>query len=229
MKRSLIAGLATGFGLLALAAAPASAADLPRHSMPYKAPAYVTGYNWTGIYAGLHGGYSWGDSNGIDLTGGFFGGQIGYNWQAMGSPWVLGVELDSAWADLGSTNTIVTPAGIVSVSSNADYMGTFRGRIGYAFDRTLLYATGGIGWISNTVSVNATVGPFIAGVSDSQWHVGGVVGAGVEHAFAPNWSGKIEYLYHGYGNATYFNTALGGISADADTHTIKAGVNFRFR
>jgi outer membrane immunogenic protein len=60
-------------------------------------------------------------------------------------------------------------------------------------------------------------------------HIGGVVGAGVEHAFAPNWSGKVEYLYSSYGKETYFNTFAGGFSADADTHTVKVGLNYHFR
>ena len=102
MKRSFFAGLAL---TAAVIAAPASAADLPR-SMPYKAPAYVTAYNWTGFYIGAHAGYGWGASNGFDLSGGFVGGQIGYNWQAAGSPWVFGVEADSAWADLGRTSSV---------------------------------------------------------------------------------------------------------------------------
>ncbi len=55
MKRSLVAG----FGLLALAALPASAADLPRAATPYRAPAYVAQYNWTGFYLGINGGGGW--------------------------------------------------------------------------------------------------------------------------------------------------------------------------
>lgn len=225
MMRSFFAGL----GLLALiAAAPASAADLPRQ-MPYKAPGYVTSYNWTGVYLGLHAGYSGSNSDGFDLRGGFVGGQIGYNWQGMGSPWVFGVEVDSAWADLGRSDTFVTAAGPVSVSSEANYVGSARGRIGYAFDRTMVYVTGGLGWISNEATVNATVGAFTAGLSDSKMHIGGVVGAGIEHAFAPNWSGKVEYLYSAYDSQTYFAGTAGGFRADADTHTVKIGLNYHIR
>ena len=214
-------------GLLALIAAPAVAADLPRQ-MPYRAPAYVTSYNWTGFYLGAHGGYGWGSSDGVDLRGGFAGGQIGYNWQRMGTPWVLGIEVDSAWADFGRSDTILTPFGVLSFASNANYVGSARGRVGYAFDRTMLYITGGLGWIHNELSANATLGPFTIGVSDSKFHVGGVVGAGIEHAFNPNWSGKVEYLYAAYNSQNYFGS-LGGISADADTHTIKVGLNYHVR
>jgi outer membrane immunogenic protein len=224
MKR-LIAGI----GLMALAAAPAAAADLPRGGAPYRAPSYVAGYNWTGFYVGLHGGYGWGDSNGVDLDGGFVGGQVGYNWQAMGSPWVFGVELDSAWADFGSNNTVVAPGVLVSVNSSANYMGSFRGRVGYAvWDRTMLYATGGVAWLNNEVTVIATSGPFTAGASDTKTHIGGTIGVGLEHVFAPNISGKVEYRYTAYGSETYFGS-LGGVSIDADTHQFLVGANFRFR
>ena len=223
MKRFVLAGLA----LATMIGAQASAADLPRQ-MSYRAPAYVTSYNWTGFYAGVNAGYSWG-SNGLDLRGGFVGGQVGYNWQGAGSPWVFGGELDSAWADFGRTDTFLTTAGLVSVSSSANYVGSARLRVGYAFDRTLVYATGGIGWINNEISINATTGGFTRGISDSKFHVGGVVGAGVEHAFAPNWSGKIEYIYSMYGAETYFSGIGGGFNASADTHTLRAGLNYQFR
>lgn len=224
MKRFVFVGL----GLLALAAAPASAADLPRGV--YKAPVMISAYNWTGIYVGLHGGYAWGSSNGVDLTGGFIGGQIGYNWQAAGSPWVFGFELDSAWADLGRTDTVVSGSStVVTVASRAHYMGSLRPRVGYAWDRTMLYLTGGLAWASNKVSVSATAGAFTAGISDTQTHLGGTIGTGVEHAFTPNLSGKIEYLYTAYSRETYFPGIGGGVSADADTHAIRLGLNYNFR
>jgi outer membrane immunogenic protein len=115
MKRILI-GLSAVASMLA--ASNAFAADLaPR---PYtKAPVIVDpGYNWTGFYAGLNGGYSWGRANttmtGIsplaaffpipafapfrqDVNGGLAGGQIGYNWQ-VDRKWVLGVEGDIQWS-----------------------------------------------------------------------------------------------------------------------------------
>ena len=225
MKRLVSASL----GLLALVAtAPASAADLPRGVMPYKAPVTMSVFNWTGFYAGLQTGYGWASSSGIDLQGWFLGGQIGYNWQAMGSPWVFGIELDSAWADLGRTDTFATGAGTLSVESRAHYMGSLRPRIGYAWDRTMLYVTGGLAWVTNRISVNATVGGFTAGISDTQTHIGGTIGLGVEHAFAPNWTGKLEYLYTAYGSKTYFSSIAGGVSADADSHTLKIGLNYLF-
>src|SRR5947199_3542853 len=102
MRRVLL----TTVALLAVAATAAMAADLPR-AMPAKAPAYVpVGYNWTGFYLGINGGYAWGRSRwnsfagNADPAGGMVGGTVGYNWQALGSPWVFGLEGDIDWANL---------------------------------------------------------------------------------------------------------------------------------
>ena len=100
MKKLLLAGVA----LVSLVTA-ASAADLA--ARPYtKAPALVSpGYNWSGFYAGVMGGYAWQS----DLKGGFGGGTIGYNWQAPGSQFVFGLEVDAAGSDLKATQSQFVP------------------------------------------------------------------------------------------------------------------------
>ena len=77
--------------------------------------------------------------------------------------------------------------------------------------------------------MNQTAGPFIIGTTQSQTHIGGTIGAGIEHAFAPNWTGKVEYLYTMYDNKTYFGGVANGISPNLNTHTIKVGINYLFR
>jgi outer membrane immunogenic protein len=223
MKR-LLAGL----GLMAFVSAQAAAADLPGGR--YRTMDYPLAFSWTGFYVGLHAGYGWGGSTGVQLDGGFIGGQIGYNWHVSGSPWVFGLEVDSAWADFGSTNSVAGPGVLVTVNSSADYIGSFRGRIGYAFwPHTMFYVTGGVAWASNDVRVVATTGPFTAGLYDSKTHIGGTIGAGIEQAFtfAPNWSARAEYRYTALGNETYFGS-LGGISLDPDIHMFMIGANYRF-
>src|SRR5258708_17439486 len=81
-------------------ATQASAADLA--ARPYtKAPALAPGINWSGFYIGVMGGYAWND----DLTGGFGGGTVGYNWQAPRHMWVLGVGGAAAGPDLKEAAT----------------------------------------------------------------------------------------------------------------------------
>jgi outer membrane immunogenic protein len=109
MRQILIGSIA----IASLAATGAFAADLPARTYT-KAPVMVDpGYNWTGFYAGLNGGYSWGRGSETapigapfpatasytstqNVNGGVFGGQIGYNWQ-VDRKWVLGLEADGQW------------------------------------------------------------------------------------------------------------------------------------
>ncbi|PSO29713.1 outer membrane protein [Bradyrhizobium sp. MOS002] len=206
-------------------AAPASAADLA--ARPYtKAPvAMASVYNWTGFYLGIVGGGAWEDSNSPRMQGGFVGGTAGYNWQT--SNVVFGVEADGAWADVSASAAgVVFVPGIggipASVSSKTDAMGTVRGRIGWAVNNVLLYGTGGYAWIDNKVT--ATLGP--VSVSDSKFHSGWTVGAGVEAFIAPQWSVKGEYLYRSLGGETYFSGAVP--SGSLNFHTVQVGVNYHF-
>ncbi|MCW2434557.1 UNVERIFIED_ORG: opacity protein-like surface antigen [Bradyrhizobium japonicum] len=111
------------------------------------------------------------------------------------------------------------------MSSKTDALGTVRGRIGWAVNNVLFYGTGGYAWIDNKVSVSALG----VTVSDSKFHSGWTVGAGVEAFFAPQWSVKGEYLYRSLGGETYFS----GLGAPITTgtlnfHTVQVGVNYHF-
>lgn len=214
----------------------ASAADLPRKAPP-PAPV-VAAFNWSGFYWGINGGWATGDadlsntlgSGSVDLDGGFFGGQIGWNWQAPGSPWVWGVEVDSAWADIGDSGTVIAPGFTATASSDLDYFGTARLRVGYAWDRVLWYVTGGLAWAHNEISFAAAVPGFVVAGSSDNTHVGWTVGGGVEWAFADPWSVKLEYLFLDFGNESYFGGpgVVGGFDADAQIHTFKIGLNYRW-
>jgi outer membrane immunogenic protein len=195
MKKILLSGVA----LVALfAAAPVSAADVPVRQQPlYKAaPAPV--FNWTGFYFGGHVGYGWGDTAVGGDVDGFLGGvQLGYNWQ-LSRNWVFGIEGDISGTDLNN-----------AFPAHVDYLGTLRARIGYTWDRTMVYGTGGLAW--NRASV--------AGFHDTD--TGYALGLGIEWAFAPNWSTKVEYMYYAFDNTSVVPT-------DLDISTIKFGLNYRF-
>jgi outer membrane immunogenic protein len=213
-------------GLLALtltsvvALASANAADMYRAPAAggYKdGPAYV-GVNWSGLYVGVNGGGAWNGGN-IDPgfespSGGFGGGQIGYNWQGVWHPnLVLGVEADFQGADVsGSTPTIFGP-----FKSELNWFGTVRGRLGYAFDRALIYGTGGFayGEVKNTFFPTET-------------QTGWVAGGGVEYKLSPAWSAKAEYQFLSL-DANDANGAgrLGDAeSGRTEVHTFRVGVNY---
>jgi outer membrane immunogenic protein len=194
--------------------------------MPAKAPAFVAAYNWTGFYLGINGGYGWGRSHwsafgsNADPSGGLVGGTIGYNWQGPGSPWVFGLEGDIDWSGIkGSFTNAACPTGCETRNS---WLGTARGRVGYAFDRVLPYFTGGLA--VGDVQANQ-VG--FAGASDTK--AGWTVGAGVEAAIVGNLTAKVEYLYADLGN---ISCAAGSCSVPTNvnfrTNVVRAGLNVRF-
>jgi outer membrane immunogenic protein len=220
--------LAASVGVLALAGAlaPAAAADLPRQ-MPTKAPAYVAPYyNWTGLYIGINGGGAFGDSSwsgmptgDFDVSGGLVGGTIGYNWQF--GQFVAGLEGDVDWTNInGST---LANCGAIACETRNDWLGTIRGRIGYAFDRVLPYVTGGVAF----GNIKADRAGF-AGVDEN--NAGWTVGGGLEFAVMSNLSLKAEYLYVDLGSVGC-DAACGapaGNNVDLRTNIVRGGLNYRF-
>jgi outer membrane immunogenic protein len=185
-------------------------------------------YNWTGFYLGANVGYGWSDGSGtltagavtIPINGsgdGVLGGvQAGYNWQM--NQFVFGIETDFQLSD-GKGN--VTSGGVVVGNASNDWFGTIRGRVGYAFDRWLLYVTGGGAYSHNKLtSVPAGLSAEATGWS---WTVGG----GVEMALWDRWSAKLEYLFIDTPDSTpvIAGTATTG---SVDTNIIRVGLNYRF-
>jgi len=217
-------------------AIPALAADLPAYA-PEPVPV-SSAYDWSGFYAGVHVGYGWGENGYTASTNppppafsystdhdsdGFIGGaQVGFNIQS--GNWVFGLEGDFSGSGIDGDAT-VTPPGFaaISVASDVDWLATVRGRVGYAFDTTLLYATGGlaVGKIEFSYETATDTG------SDDDTFLGFAVGAGVEHAFTDRLSGKIEYLYVDLGEETFAGTAA-DTEVDFTAHTVKVGLNYNF-
>jgi outer membrane immunogenic protein len=216
MKRILMATVAAA----AFTATGALAADIPAR-MPAKAPAYVAGYNWTGGYIGLNAGAGFSDSLAGTTTTGFVGGaQIGYNWQGMGSPLVLGLEADFQ----GSTQRESETVGTTTVSARLPWFGTVRGRVGYAFDRAMIYATGGLAY--QNVKISAT-DPAFGTISGNSTKAGWTLGGGVEWALWDRWTMKAEYLYLRTNNHN-ITTPLFVAGGNASNNVVRVGLNYRF-
>lgn len=215
----------TGVAVAAVlvAANAANAADLPRG--PYKAPAYVApAYaNWTGFYAGINAGYGFGKSN-WDVPAvspspkGFVGGvTLGYNLQT--GLWLWGLEGDIDYSAMKGTADC--PGGTCETKNS--WLGTARGRIGYAgWNNLLPYITGGAAF----GDIKATAP---SGASATKTKVGWTAGAGLEYAMWSNWSVKAEYLYVDLGK---FDCGLtcGATSDNVSfkANIVRAGVNYRF-
>ena len=184
---------------------------------------------WNGAYLGLHGGWGWTSTKGLNASGVLGGGQVGYNYQ-MGN-FVLGIEGDGAFADIKSQTVTNAALGLPSLTGyQDDGLASLRGRFGIAFQNILFYGTAGGGWVHDRVSTTAALLASQTTVLGSQTatasHTGWVAGGGIEYGFLPSWSVKLEYLHYGVGNATYFGVLNSG---NVGVETVKIGVNYMFR
>jgi outer membrane immunogenic protein len=262
--------IALAAALVASFSGSALAADLPSKKAPVVAPPVLS---WTGFYVGANAGGLWSGNNSGNLQvyggapalsaipvgnkvsnsyGGFLGGgQVGYNYQLMKS-FVIGAEADiqGMAGNAGTANfTGVSSADSVTyttygkASSNLQYIGTVRGRVGYLVMPTLLaYGTAGFayGGVSSTVwlATSGTDGTGGGGsLAYSNTQAGWTAGGGLEWMFMPNWSAKAEYLYYslsnGYASTTIADTANTwaygiGASRSFNGNIVRAGVNYHF-
>jgi outer membrane immunogenic protein len=244
MKRVILITAAT---LAIIAGTPALAADLPQAAPPPQAPAvYVPTvapvYNWGGIYFGVNGGYGFGSTNwtispagsppstgNFNATGFVVGPTLGVNFQT--DAFVFGIEgdFDGSWMDGkdSSCKFFVSAMPTTSVPATCEtkntWLGTLRARAGYAADRVLFYATAGgaFGDIRGNTS-----GTSFQSKSEPGW----TAGAGVEVAFADNWTARVEYLFVDLENASLAATPTGSTMAvKFDANLIRLGVDYKFR
>jgi outer membrane immunogenic protein len=241
MKRILYT--AVSLGVLAMVS-PALSADLPLYT---KAPAVASpAYDWTGFYAGVFGGYGFGNHNvnnangaagfanftaNYSSQGGIAGGEAGYNWQS-GSI-VLGVEADGFWSDIKGSDTTQVLAGSFAVTGiDATSLrdgATVRARGGVAVDRLLLFFTGG--WAYGNFQHTNTDVTFGLGVDQFTTHRSGLAaGGGIAYAMTDNLIGKIEYRYYDYGRfvrAAPLNGAA-PYTVDNTYSVVTLGLDFKF-
>lgn len=238
MKKILLAAVAFAVPL----GAPVFAADMPARAPVYKAAAAPV-FNWTGAYAGIQGGWGWGDLDRVESLinptqtghlhgdGGLAGGTLGYNCQS--SNWVVGVEADYAWSDIrvGGHNATVFPlctnGGIGTCGAKLENFGTVRGRLGYAVDRVLFYGTAGLGFGDLKGFVSQ---PFFGSGSSTKFSTGFVYGGGIEAIIVNNWSAKIEYLHYDAGDSSKFQNATVVVNRadDWSADIVRVGLNYKF-
>ncbi len=254
-----------GVVLLGAASTAALAADLPSRRAPpvYYPPAVpVPVFTWSGLYAGVNAGYAFDGHQNFSNSGrgvaagtypayvrsstdGFTGGaQIGYNYElgqtglpllggigGVGSGVVIGVEADAAYTDLRQ-NLLVGTRGF---SANTQYVGTARGRIGYAFGNFLIFGTGGFAYGGVKDSITGADGY----ASTNTIRTGYTYGGGLEYAI-PTTSFvnvfhssavtlKAEYLHYDLGTQNLAIGTRGGVSSiHTDGNIVRAGINYKF-
>jgi outer membrane immunogenic protein len=226
--------LFSGLALSVCLAAPVMAADMPVKA-PRPAPVVVA-YNWTGCYIGVHGGGGrqraaasfsftgadpFADDGRTDGNGALVGGHVGCNFQT--GQWVLGIEGDGEWTTFKGQNN----------SENGDLMelrqramGSVRGRLGVAFDRWLVYGTGGFA-ISGARSSVLDPGEQ---ENISRTITGWTAGGGLEYGFTPNFSGRVEGRYTGFGTEDFRHpiNCYTERYSNVNIWTVRAGLTYRF-
>lgn len=222
MKNVFLAGAA----VLALTGA-AAAADLTYEPAPAPAAVVSPMFDWTGFYAGVHGGGTWGNFDGTvgpygnlvgNVSNALGGAQIGYNYQV--GQFVIGAQTDIAYTSL-SGSSIVMPGVVASAENN--WLGSTTVRAGYAMDTWLFYGKGGLAY----GNIDATVSGPAGSVSNNGWNAGWTLGAGIEKAFTKNVTGFLEYDYMDLGNRDT-STPWGTTNVGFNTNIVKAGINYKF-
>ena len=214
---SRLSSLLAGIAIATLSVVSASAADLPSRKAPeayFVEPVPV--FTWTGLYVGLNAGAAIRSSTGANYSPyygynatsnniAFVGGaQAGYLWQS--GPVVFGLETDFDYR---------------SGFGSGGFLGTARGRLGYALNNGWLpYVTGGFAY-GNTFNNNSYL--FNSGNS---MRIGYAVGAGLEYAMSRNWSVRGEYLFTDLGKSNL--STFGFASPRSQSHLVRLGVNYRF-
>jgi len=220
----------------------AQAADLATEA-PAAVPAPVA-YNWSGFYVGAQVGYGFGEdrtrqfapanlgglnigSSNLNADGVLGGIHLGYNFQH--EQWVFGVEADFEGTDLNS-GTRAFPSGDLA-RENVNWQGSVRGRVGYAFDRVLFYATGGLayGELENRY-LNGVTG---VAQSFTGTRLGYTVGGGLEYAIDNHWTTRLEYRYTEFdrvNNTVSLGSSIPGsvFNQRPDFHTVRIGVSYKF-
>ena len=229
--------VASLFVALAPLASAALAADA---AAPTRVIPLSPTFDWAGWYFGGHMGYGRGsgiatvrDGDAVASFGASFGGQfggvqLGYNY-VMTSGFLLGFETDVTFPNFYPTDATVwstlTPNN--QLSETFDYAATARARLGYSFGAWMLYGTGGFAWSSSH---------FVRDPLDTnqEWtrpgvRTGWAAGTGVEYAFAPNWTARLEYMYERFGTAaTTFPDGVHAASSPLEFFELRAGFNRKF-
>lgn len=237
------AGLA---GILALclcgglfSPAPADAADMPSSRLLPPAPTLPAFYSWTGIYLGVQAGYSWGqertsfsDTLGRAFNGTAFrqsadsalgGAHAGFNYQA-GSI-VLGIEGDIEALDAGAT--LVAPG--IAARVKRDWQASLRGRVGFALDRFMIYATGGAAFTDFNYHLHDPATGLAESADRSK--TGWTAGAGVNFAYTDTLILGAEYRYTDFGKVNHAGRGplLGPtVRHEPTTHALRASVAYKF-
>jgi outer membrane immunogenic protein len=247
MKKLMLAAIAAAVSLGGSANAAEMAVPVP----VYRPPPLVTYFTWSGCYVGGNVGGLWArtdwtdqipadpffgrDFGGQRVNGGLGGAQVGCNYQIGG--WVFGMQGDYDWSQ-ATGSSVNTAFPFLSDQSNIRALSSLTGRVGYAWDRFLLYGKGGGAWVRSDYNIlNPLVNGFPVAVA-AETRGGWTLGIGGEYAFLDWLTGFVEYDFYGFGTNTStficpptlcnFATTSAPINITMNINVLKVGLNFKF-
>lgn len=194
----------------------AADAVLQEPQVPVAPDPVIDTSQWGGFYAGVYGGYSWFNAN---VSGGGsesdesvkYGAYSGYNFE-FDNQIVTGLELGGGFAN--AKNTIGT------VTTEQEWDASLRGRLGYAFENSLIYSFAGLA----VTGVEATA---LTG-SDSQTLSGYTLGAGLEQQILEGVTARIEYGFSDYGSETFGTGGGTNNTIDFKEDSVNLGLGVKF-
>jgi outer membrane immunogenic protein len=271
MKKIVLAAAAVSLFI----SGAASAADLAAPPYTKAPPPAAVVYDWTGFYIGGNVGGLRQDNvaftnftqtssvsallanpqaTSLANTSAIGGVHAGYNWQV--TKWVFGVEGDWDWTgaknsfcrqtDINSVACTDNGEGFLTASDKTEWLASARGRVGYTWDRMMLYATGGGAWGKIDTDINASC--LVDGCAESILRInqttsfsstrtGWVAGAGIEAMVAPNWLVRAEYLHYDLGStndavvlpsSALSAPQVASLSRSHQYDTFRAGLSYKF-
>src|SRR5260370_15680036 len=206
-------GTVAAVAIVTALAGPVAAADMAGPIVRKAPPVVPAVVNWTGFYLGGHAGYGWSrfdnftpdtdlGSPTVKPSGLALGFHAGYNWQLGPAPWgswLVGIEGDATitpgWQQRHCEGAFANGNTICSSGAHGqlNWLSSLRGRLGFTFDRTLIYATGGVAWASRQAIAGTSL-PQNGGPTEVK--TGAVFGGGIEWKYKPTFNLRLQRRHY---------------------------------
>jgi len=215
-------GILKGLVLAGAIVASASAANAQVVDLWPASSADLGQVKWSGLVVAPYFGYEQLKLTGAgreglrDPKGWRLGGEIGYDYEI--NHVVIGAAADAFYTWYDGAGTASNPGFNTRLT---DY-GTLRGRLGYAFDRVMIYGTGGYAFGDLSVKNSA------AGLSESKTLSGWTAGAGIDYAYRKNMFVRFELAHISLDQTTFTSVPTGQQKLGADLDLFKLNLISHF-
>ncbi|MBX3547753.1 MAG: porin family protein [Xanthobacteraceae bacterium] len=133
-------------------------------------------------------------------------------------PFYFGYEVDTSFGSLAQTGNV---KGFPGFDARATFgpVGSARVLVAAEYQHSLFFLTGGLSWAFARFKGEPDI-------DFDRFHIGWIVGAGIERALNDQWSVKFEYLYSDLDNAgtVHFGN---GVNLDMTSSVFRVGLNYR--